>query len=119
MIDDVSQRFAAHVFIELRFLDGANDPDLWPPTDDPHNPTARFPIHPTSGKPTGRPTAQWYFSRLEFCNHLVGTETVLDKEAKGYKHNSASAGTRILPLVTSEMTGVFASIWWQMTCAST
>lgn len=79
-IDDVEQRFNAQIFVEFQFAGGKQDPDLWNDSGED------FPIG-ADGRPTFKPTAKWYFERIELCNHIAGTAEKLEGNIYTHKDN--------------------------------
>ena len=59
-IDVLQQTFDAKIYIELRFVGGAQDEDL-------SNPSAEFPTL-ADGTPTFRPSAEWFVQQLDVNN---------------------------------------------------
>ena len=59
-IDIINQRFSAEFFVQLAFEGGALDEDL-------SRPGAVFPFD-DSGRPTFRPSAEWFMAQVDFNN---------------------------------------------------
>ena len=69
-IDVPNQTFMATIWMEFVIPDGALDERLCAGMDD-RPPTGHFPIDPTTGRPTFRPSATWFMEQVDARNALT------------------------------------------------